>query len=46
MENETYPKEVIAMADHLFPRFPTLSGVEILAIAAEAVEFFKKKEGK
>jgi hypothetical protein len=34
-----YTEDVLAMADHLFPLFPTLTGLEILAIASEATEF-------
>lgn len=34
-----YTEEVLALADHLFPLFPTLTGLEILAIASEAAEF-------
>jgi hypothetical protein len=39
-----YTKDVLALADHLFDRFPTLSGLEILAIAAETVEFYYERE--
>jgi len=40
-----YTKEVLALADHLFDRFPTLTGLEILALAAECVEFYNEREG-
>jgi hypothetical protein len=39
-----YTKDVLALADHLFDLFPTLSGLEILAIASETVEFYNEKE--
>jgi hypothetical protein len=39
-----YTKDVLALSDHLFERFPTLSGLEILAIAAETVEFYKGRD--
>lgn len=44
MSGTVYTKEVLALADHLFDKFPTLTGLEILAIAAETVEFYTEKE--
>jgi hypothetical protein len=44
MSGTIYTKDVLALSDHLFDRFPTLSGLEILAIAAETVEFYNEKE--
>jgi hypothetical protein len=41
-----YTKDVLALADHLFDLFPTLSGLEILAIASETVEFYNNREEK
>ncbi len=38
-----YTEEVLALADHLFPLFPTLTGLEILAIASEAAEFQQER---
>ena len=46
MSGTVYTKEVLALADHLFDRFPTLTGLEILAIAAEVVEYTRNKEEK
>tara|TARA_R110000744_G_scaffold938_4_gene3449 strand:- start:1392 stop:1529 length:138 start_codon:yes stop_codon:yes gene_type:complete len=39
-----YTKEVLALSDHLFDLFPALTGLDVLAIAAEAVEFYNDKE--
>ena len=44
MSGTVYTKDVLALADHLFDLFPTLSGLQILAIAAETVEFYNQKE--
>jgi hypothetical protein len=44
MSGTVYTKDVLALSDHLFERFPTLSGLEILAIAAETVEFYKGRD--
>ena len=43
MSGTVYTKDVLALSDHLFERFPTLSGLEILAIAAETVEFYNSR---
>ena len=42
----TYTADVLDMADHLFPKFPTLTGLEILCIASEAVEYTRNKKEK
>jgi hypothetical protein len=44
MSGTIYTKDVLALSDHLFDRFPTLTGLEILAIAAETVEFYNRRE--
>jgi hypothetical protein len=45
MSGTVYTKDVLALSDYLFDLFPTLSGLEILAIAAETVDFYSNRGG-
>tara|TARA_R110000764_G_scaffold176264_1_gene262528 strand:- start:2091 stop:2234 length:144 start_codon:yes stop_codon:yes gene_type:complete len=44
MSGTVYTKDVLALSDHLFDLFPALTGLDILAIAAETVEFYNDRE--